>query len=70
MLRFVLWLAHLIDSSKVVKGGGKQEPYKMWQAGISLAASPLANSLGGSAAARPLMNHARYAGYVTLVNEY
>ena len=37
MLRFVLWLAYLIDSSKVIKVGGKQKPYKMWQAGISLA---------------------------------
>ena len=51
---------------------GKLKPYKMWQAGISLAASPLANSLagfareviyGGSAAARPLTNPASYAGY-------
>ena len=49
MLRFVLWLAYLIDSSKVIKVGGKQKPYKMWQAGISLAASPLANSLAGEA---------------------
>ena len=47
MLHFVLWLAYLIDSSKVIKVGGKQKPYKMWQAGISLAASPLANSLAG-----------------------
>ena len=29
--------------------GGKQKPYEMWQAGISLAASPLANSLAGFA---------------------
>ena len=49
MLRFVLWLAYLIDSSKVIKVGGKQKPYKMWQAGISLAASPLAKSLAGEA---------------------
>ena len=39
MLRFVLWLAYLIDSSKVIKVGGKQKPYKMWQAGISLEAA-------------------------------
>ena len=42
MLHFVLWLAYLIASSKV---GGKQKPYEMWQAGISLAASRLAKSL-------------------------
>ena len=43
----------------------------MWQAGISLAASPLANSsralpameYGGSAAAHPLSHPASYAGY-------
>ena len=43
----------------------------MWQAGISLAASPLAKSLvgfareeyGGSATTRPLTNPASYAGY-------
>ena len=52
MLRFVLWLAYLIDSSKVIKVGGKQKPYKMWQAGISLAASPLANSFAGFARAK------------------
>ena len=39
MLHFVLWLAYLIDSSKVIKVGGKQKPYEMWQAGISLEAS-------------------------------
>ena len=44
MLHFVLWLAYLIDSSKAIKVGGKQKPYEMWQAGNSLAASPLANS--------------------------
>ena len=49
MLRFILWLAYLIDPSKVIKVGGKQKPYKMWQVGISLAASPLANSLTGFA---------------------
>ena len=43
MLHFVLWLAYLINSSNV---GGKQKPYKMWLAGISLEASPLANSSG------------------------
>ena len=45
----------------MIKVGGKQKPYEMWQAGISLAALPLANSswalpereYGGSAA-RPL----------------
>ena len=37
MLHFVLWLAYLIDPSKVLKVGGKQKPYQMWQAGISLA---------------------------------
>ena len=42
-------MAYLIDSSKVIKVGGKQKPYKMWQAGILLAASPLANSLAGEA---------------------
>ena len=30
-----------------MKVGGKQNPYEMWQAGISLAASPLAKSLAG-----------------------
>ena len=44
MLHFVLWLAYLIDSSKAIKVGGKQKPYEMWQAGISLAASPLENT--------------------------
>ena len=61
-------MAYIIGSSKVIKVGGKQKPYEMWQAGISLAASPLANSLareyGGSAAACPLTNPASYAGYV------
>ena len=33
----------------MIKVGGKQKPYEMWQAGISLAASPLANSLAGFA---------------------
>ena len=47
VLHFVLWLAYLIDSSEAIKVGGKQKPYKMWQAGISLAALPLANSLTG-----------------------
>ena len=47
---FVLWLAYLIDSSKVLKVGGKQKTYQMWQAGISLAASPLANSSRASPA--------------------
>ena len=46
---FVLWLAYLIGLSKVIKVGGKQKPYEMRQAGISLAASPLANSLAGFA---------------------
>ena len=46
MLHFVLWLAYLIASSKV---GGKQKPYEMWQARISLATSPLAKSLAGFA---------------------
>ena len=68
MLHFVLWLAYLINSSKAIKVGGKQKPYKMWQAGISLAASPLAKSLAGFVAAplpraRPLTNPASYAGY-------
>ena len=68
MLHFVLWLAYLIDPSKVLKVGGKQKPYQMWQAGISLAASPLANSSRASpameygAAARPLTHPASYAG--------
>ena len=61
MLHFVPWLVYLIDSSKVMKVGGKQNSYEMWQARISLAASPLAKSLagfareeyGGSAATRP-----------------
>ena len=80
MLRFVLWLAYLIVSSKVIKVGGKHMKMSsassfilmqiklifirmvwlldslwnrgtrelgnglLWQAGISLAASPLANS--------------------------
>ena len=44
MLHFVLWLAHLTDSSKVLKVGGKQKPYQMWNVGISLVASLLANS--------------------------
>ena len=44
MLQFVLWLAYLIASSKV---GGKQKPCEMWQAGISLVASPLTKSLAG-----------------------
>ena len=34
MLHFVLWLAYLIDWSEVIKVGGKQKPYKMWQAGV------------------------------------
>ena len=71
VIYFVLWLAYLIDSSKVLKVGGKQKPYQMWQAGISLAASPLANSsraspameYRGSAAARPLSHPASYTGY-------
>ena len=50
MLHFVLWLVYLIDSSKVIKVGGKQNPYEMWQAGISLAAAPLAKSLAASPA--------------------
>ena len=57
---FVLWLAYLIGLSKVIKVGGKQKPYEMWQVGNSLAASPLVNSLagfareyGGSAAPSP-----------------
>ena len=67
MLHLVLWLAYLIKSSKAIKVGGKQKPYKMWQAGISLAASPLAKSLAGFMAAlppraRPLTNPASYAG--------
>ena len=33
----------------MIKVGGKQKPYEMWQAGISLAASPLAKSLAGFA---------------------
>ena len=37
-------MAYLIDSLKAIKVGGKQKPYEMWQAGISLAASPLENS--------------------------
>ena len=37
---------------KIIKVGGKQKPYEMWQAGISLAASPLANSLAGFARER------------------
>ena len=44
----------------MIKVGGKQKPYEMWQAGNSLAASPLANFLagfaredGGSAARSP-----------------
>ena len=49
VLHFVLWLAYLIDSSEAIKVGGKQKPYKMWQAGISLAALPLAKSLAGFA---------------------
>ena len=53
MLHFVLSLAYLINSSKAIKVGGKQKPYKMWQAGISLAASPLAKSLAGFMAAPP-----------------
>ena len=52
--------------------GSKQKPYQIWQAGISLAAWPLANSsrpspameYGGSAA-RPLSHSASYAGYHT-----
>ena len=51
--------------------GGKQNPYQMWQAGISLAASPLSNSSralamesGGSAATRPPSHPASYEGYV------
>ena len=31
----------------MIKVGGKQNPYEMWQAGNSLAASPLANFLAG-----------------------
>jgi len=48
-------LAYVIGSSKVIKVGGEQKPYEMWQAGNSLAASPLANFLagGGSAARSP-----------------
>ena len=58
----------------MIKVGGKQNPYELWQAGISLAASPLAKSLagfareeyGGSAATPPLTNPASYAGYKTV----
>ena len=35
-----------------MKVGGKQKPYEMWQAGISLAASALANSLADEARER------------------
>ena len=45
----ILWLAYIIGLSKVIKVGGKQNPYEMWQAGNSLAASPLVNSLAGFA---------------------
>ena len=45
----ILWLAYIIGLSKVIKVGGKQNPYEMWQAGNSLAASPLVNSLAGEA---------------------
>ena len=55
----------------MLKVGDKQNPYQMWQAGISLAASPLSNSSrspamesGGSAATRPPSHPASYAGYV------
>ena len=56
----------------MIKVGGKQNPYELWQAGISLAASPLAKSLAGfareeyigSAATHPLTNPASYAGYL------
>ena len=33
----------------MIKVSSKQKPYKMWQAGISLAALPLTNSLAGFA---------------------
>ena len=59
----------------MINVGGKQKPYEMWQAEISLPASPLAKSLagkpareyGGSAATRPLTDLASYAGYSALV---
>ena len=60
MLHFVLWLVYLIDSSKVIKVAGKQKPYEMWQAGISLAGAR--KEYGGSAATCPLTNPASYAG--------
>ena len=71
---FHVTLRSLIDSSKVLKVGGKQKPYQMWQAGISLAASPLTNSsralpameYGGSAAARRLTHPVSYAGYISI----
>ena len=53
----------------MIKVGDKQKPYEVWQAGNSLAASPLVNSLAGFAkeyggsAARQLPNPASYAGY-------
>ena len=67
IMYFVLWLAYLIHSSKVLRVGGKQNPYQMWQAGISLASSPLSNSSRSPAmesAARPPSHPASYAGYV------
>ena len=42
-------MAYLIDSSKVIKVGGKQKPYNMWHVRILLAALPLTNSLAGFA---------------------
>ena len=59
MLHFVLWLAYLIESSKAIKVGGKQKPYEMWQAGISLAASPLKNSSRASPARNMAASPAR-----------
>ena len=70
MLHFVLWLAYLIDSSKVIKVGGKQKPYEMWRNVASPLASSLAREYGGSAAACPLTNPASYAGYYEKLTIY
>jgi len=45
-------LAYIIGSSKVIKVGGKEKPYEMWQEGFAARKFP-AREYGGSAARSP-----------------